>query len=229
MTHRFSTRFRIVVLPAVLFLTVGLAWSAVSAPDGVGAQDTHTLYLPFAARQTGLILPADTELGGHSLEAAALRTAVFNVGLDPTTYPLGLPFTILNASGDKTFTVPNGTSFYVPLMWADDAPPVIGAFPSDRIGAQAYFFGHEQLGGHGFSIEVDGTLYPLGSAYLVGPLAMPQLPDGGTHYMVQAAFMGPLNSGPHTIVLRGEFSGAAVLEAMGSPYTMELTYNVTVE
>jgi hypothetical protein len=217
-----------------LFAVLALLFAVTSSQGGTAAsapldQDSR-IYLPLLSRSQGPILDASIALGGFSLEEVARRTAAFNVTLDPALYPEGLPFTILNTGGDRRFVVAPGTYFYIPIGFVDDSPPIIGAFPADASGAQAYFFGPTQLGGHDFSITIDGVVHPLGPAYLAGPVTTdPLLDGGGTHYMAIAAFMAPLAVGAHEVTLQGEFSGDAVVALFGGVYPITITYTVIVE
>jgi hypothetical protein len=103
--------------------------------------------------------------------------------------------------------------FYVPIYSTDDSPPIVGNFPADlndRAALEAYVFGPDQIGVDLLQIIVDGEVTNLRPAYVVG-VTTPPLPDGGgTHYIVPAAFLGPLSPGIHTVVFRSHFSGAAI-------------------
>jgi hypothetical protein len=132
--------------------------------------------------------------------------------------------------GDSNaFTVGQGKMFYVPLLYIDDSPPILGDFPddlNDRSELEAYVFGSEQMGIDLLQIIVDGEVTDLGPEYVVG-VTTPPLPDGGgTHYIVPAAVVGPLSPGMHTVVIRNHVSGAAV----GGPpgFSFEGTYTINV-
>lgn len=211
------------LLMMILLCTAMAGRSGAAAPT---ADDS--VYLPMVLR-TGHLLDADQAVGGHSLEEAARRTAAFNATRDPANYPAGLPYEILSTSGSTAFTVAPGTFFYVPIVYVSDSPPIIGTFPDTASGAEAYFFGATQVGGHDCFIEVDGVRYELGAAYLAGPITTDPLPDGGgTHYMVLAAFMYPLPPGAHTVVIGGTFDGEALVKAYGEPVEFTITYTIQV-
>lgn len=210
--------------PLVLLLIGLLAGGAAAAPAA-----TSTLYLPMLSGP-GHLIPPERSVGGHSLEQAARLTAAYNVTLDPARLPQGLPYVILNATPGRVFSAPAGTSFYVPVAYADDSPPIVGAFPASASATAAYFFGRDQLGAHDCYIEVDGLRYGLGPAYLSGPVTTDPLPDGGgTHYLTLAAFLAPLAPGDHSVSIGGTFDGDAVIQVYGAPVTGASTYIVVVE
>jgi len=92
----------------------------------------------------------------------------------------------------NTFDVSPGTMFYVPIVFTDDSPsPLVWVFPNINIREDLidYFYSQNPLGNNYTHIVVDGEVNSLGSDYLVGvpvPLA-----DGGTQYIVSAAFLTP--------------------------------------
>jgi len=138
----------------------------------------------------------------------------------------GLKFT-----GTKSFTVSPGTSFYVPLLDADDSPPIVGGtFPTDASGAAGYFFGQDQVGAKDTEIIVDGKTTPVGAAYLVGPVTTPPLTDGGgTHIIQLGVFLSPMSKGTHTVEIKGEFTGTAFQATYGLSFLSEyFTYVVQV-
>lgn len=217
----YHRRYRL-LLP-ILIVAGALIASVSAAP----AAD-NTTYLPLVVGP-GHLLPEAQTVGGHSLTDAALITAQFNVSLDPGRYPAGLPYQILNTSGDRIFNVKPGTYFYVPLAYIDDSPPILGAFPGSPGEAAAYVFSPAQLGAHDCFIDIDGTRYAIGPAYLAGPVTTAPLPDGGgTHYLVLAAFLRPLPPGGHTVTMGATFDGAMVLAAYGGPWQFVITYEVNV-
>lgn len=221
MNPRYDHRYRM-LLPILIVAGI-LIGSAAAAPTA-----TNSIYLPLV-RGPAHLLAADQAVGGHSLTDAALITAQFNASLDPGRYPTGLPYQILNTSGDRIFTVGAGTYFYVPIAYISDSPPILGDFPDSADEAKRYFVDPAQIGAHDSFIDVDGTRYAIGPAYLAGPVTTAPLPDGGgTHYMVLAAFMRPLPPGPHTVSMGATFDGAAVLAAYGAPVQFVITYEVIV-
>jgi hypothetical protein len=217
----YDRRYRM-LLPILIVAGI-LIGSAAAAPTA-----DNTTYLPFVVG-SGHLLRADQSVGGHSLTDAALITAQFNASLDPGRYPTGLPYQILNTSGDRTFTVVSNTYFYIPIAFVDDSPPILGDFPNSPDEAKLYFFDPAQVGAHDSFIDVDGTRYAIGPAYLAGPVTTEPLPTGGgTHYMVLAAFMHPLPPGIHLVSMGATFDGAAILEAYGGPVEFVVTYEVIV-
>src|SRR3989442_1529890 len=120
----------------------------------------------------GVVLPPTAMPNGFSLTKVAVATAQFNTSDHSGAQP-SIPFQMLFTTSTNTFTVRNGTRFYVPLAQADDSPPILGDFPTSSIQANGYFFGSSQLGGHDFKIIVDGTATRVGSDFLVGPVKTP--------------------------------------------------------
>lgn len=142
---------------------------------------------------------------------------------------MGLPYVILNTSGNRTFTVDTDTYFYAPIAYVNDSPPILGAFPGSPSEAATYFFDPAQIGAHDCFIDIDGTRYSIGPAYLAGPVTTAPMPDGGgTHYIVLAAFMRPQPPGSHTVSMGATFDGAAVVAAYGAPVQFVITYEVIV-
>jgi hypothetical protein len=180
----------------------------------------------------GNVMPAQAQQRGYSLADLAEATAAFNVGSrDPADLP-AIPFQVLftpTNGNSNTFVVAPGTMFYVPLLYIDDSPPIVGNFPpnlNDRAALEAYVFGPDQIGVDLLQVIVDGKVTNLGPKYVVG-VTTPPLPDGGgTHYIVPAAVLGPLSAGFHTVVIRNHLSGAAVGGPPGSGFTG--TYTVIV-
>jgi hypothetical protein len=189
---------------------------------------------PPAMAEDGKVMPATAKPHGYSLSDLAGATAAFNVSSrDPANSPPDIPFQVLFTSADgnsNEFTVGHGTMFYVPLIYIDDSPPILGDFPddlNDRAELEAYVFGSDQIGVDLLQIVVDGETTDLGPEYAVG-VTTPPLPDGGgTHYIVAAAVLSPLAPGKHTVVIRNHISGAAV----GGPpgFSFEATYTINVQ
>src|SRR5438445_172479 len=122
-------------------------------------------------------------------------------------FPLSC-FWILS-TGTNTFTVPTGTTFFVPIAFVDDSPPIFGDFPADSSAVKAYFFGPDQVGAHDLAIEVDGVSTAIGPDYLAGPVLASGLLDGGGSHLIQiGVFLTPLSKGSHTITIRGTLDGA---------------------
>jgi hypothetical protein len=129
---------------------------------------------------------------------------------------------------NSNFTVYAGTMFYVPLVFVDDSPPILGDFPVNAKGAEHYFTSPDQLGGRDWSITVDDDTTAIGAEYFAGPAVQtnpPLLDGGGTHIYILGAFLTPLELGTHTINIRGELHGAAL---GGSTFTEDIPYKVLV-
>jgi hypothetical protein len=185
--------------------------------------------------QGGNVLPPTAQPKGYSLTDMAAATAVFNTGSrTPDTYP-NTPFQILyfDEAHQGVFEVRPGTMLYVPIVYTDDSPPLLGDFPpdvSDQEAVADYFFSPSELGAQYIEIVVDGQVTSVGRAYVVG-VETPSLPDGGgTHYIVSAVFLTPLTKGTHTVVIRGLFTGPALDGYFpGGVFEFENTYTVTVK
>jgi hypothetical protein len=124
--------------------------------------------------------------------------------------------------------------FYVPLVYSDDSPPIIGDLPDDVDDQPAvanYYFNPDELGAVTVQIEVDGRVSTLGPGYAVG--AATPLADGGTRYTTLAAFLAPLPPGAHTITIYALFYGAALAAFPdffpGGIWEFETTYQVVVQ
>jgi hypothetical protein len=191
----------------------------------------------------GNVLPGQAKPKGYSLSDMARATAFFNTGdhsLD--TYP-HTPFQILYVpKGDGpqpySFTVSPGTMLYVPIFFSDDTQPLVGDFPKNvdkRLAVLNYVYSPTQLGATSINIEVDRSMNPLGSDYVVGVHAK-LADDGGFgpghQYIVFGAFLTPLDKGTHTVTISGSLNGAALLAAVGLPpngvYQFEIVFTVIV-
>jgi hypothetical protein len=165
-----------------------------------------------------LVLPPDAEPHGYSLTDMAAATAVFNTGgvRSPQTLP-PTPFQILYTptNGPQLpFDVSQGTTFYLPLLYSDDSPPVVGDFPkvNNQEKVEHYCFGQKEIGIVYADIVIDGVSTLLGEDYAVG-VTTPPLPDGGgRHYITVAAFLSPMSKGHHTVVFRFLATGKALLD-----------------
>ena len=177
----------------------------------------------------GAVLPATAKPHGWSLTRMADAIALFSTSGNNTAYYPKTPFQILYAGGSNTFTVRPGTSFFVPLFFVDDSPPVLGTWPTTHQEAVTYFFDSAQIGAQALEITVDGQTTPIGSAYLAGPVTTaPLLDGGGTHFIEPGAFLHPLTPGTHTVFISGGLFGDLVTAALGGPFTEAVTYTVTV-
>src|SRR5205807_1449025 len=109
----------------------------------------------------GEVLPPTAKPKGVSLADMAGATAVFNTGVrSPDTVP-ATPFQILYVPTDRPsfpFVVSPGTMLYVPLVFSDDSPPVVGDFPdvSHQAAVADYFFDQNEFGAVFLDIIVDG-------------------------------------------------------------------------
>ena len=165
-----------------------------------------------------IVLPALAKPLGTSLTDAASITAAFNT-TDHCGEPPDLPMQMLYpcGSGPHLFEVRQGTYFYVPILYVDNSPPVLGQFPevSERTALQNYIYSQAQVGVVYAMIEVDGWHYLLTKNYLVG-LDVPPLPDGGgTRYATVAAFLKPLAVGTHTIEINALATGKNLIPWCG--------------
>ena len=197
------------------------------------------------AQEGGHVLPGKAHPHGYSLTDMLIASAVFNSGgsnpTNPNTPIPNTPFQILFADlSDTTFSslpcggvtahghgfytpfvVKAGTPFYVPLIGADDSPPVLGTFPTTDRTALDYFFNADQLGGQNWVITVDGRSTAVGPEFLAGPVTTQPLPDGGgTHAIWLAVFLTPLSVGDHTIHFSGQLEG--VLACFGEDFTYKV-------
>lgn len=192
---------------------------------------------PVARAGGGNVLPPNARPKGYSLVDAAAATAYFNMGtrtLD--TLPQGFPFQILYLmpSGSTTFTVKPGTSLYVPVVYSDDAEPILGDFPdvTDQGAVADYYFSSHQLGAQYIELVVDGETTSLAQAYVAGA-ETPGLPDSGNNYTVAAAFLTPLTKGTHTVTIQGRLTGDAIAAYPEyfpeGVYAFQTTYTVRVK
>ncbi len=186
---------------------------------------------------SGSVLPPEARPLGYSIDDMASAVAIFSItGNDPAYYP-DTPFQIIyrkgplqDPTGANTFVVKPGTFLYLKFFFINDAEPVIGDFPTDKSEVAGYIFGPDQLGGHDLEVEIDGQITSLDSpGYVGGPVATPNSPDGSENLLQIGAFVSPLKKGTHTIVIRGVFDGQAFVDAVGGPFTAEITYTVIVE
>jgi hypothetical protein len=192
----------------------------------------------------GNVLPATAKPHGYSLPDMAEASALFATsGANPADYPdtpfqilFGEPATIqfsvvggvLTETASNTFTVRPGTMFFMPLLDVDDAPPVIGTFPTTYAGALNYLFSPTQLGLENLEVVVDGKVTSIGSAYLVGPFAA-MLGDGGSHIIRIGVFLTPLSVGTHTLSFSGELAGDLIEPVIGfAGFASAFTYTVNV-
>jgi hypothetical protein len=153
---------------------------------------------------------------------------------DCTTFAPLCGLTVTQNAGttfSNVFTVKAGTMFYVPVLNADDSPPVVGTFPTTPSQAKHYVFDPAQLGGKDFAVQIDGKTVELGPGYVAGPVTTRPLPDGGgTHFVTIGAFLNPLTPGVHTVRIQGGYFGAAFKTSTGLDFLGEnFTYRVRVK
>ena len=185
-----------------------------------------------ALAASGNVLAPTAKPKGSSLAEIAKATAIFNTaglaGRSEATEP-PVPFQILytsNTNPSNTFHVPAGTMLYVPIVFTDNSPPILGDFPdvNDPEAISDYYFNPDQLGAEFIEIVVDGKVTSLGPAYVVGA-ETPGLPTGGNLYTVAAVFLTPLSPGTHTVTIQARLTGEAL---EGFVFEFELTYTVIV-
>jgi hypothetical protein len=195
----------------------------------------------------GHVIPTTEKPRGYSLSDMAKATAFFNTSWprDPKDTP-NTPFQILyyyqiEIKGEQpkteqgTFTVGPGTMLYVPILYSDDTPPVVGDFPdvSNQAAVLNYFTNPAEFGNVSIAIVVDGIQRPLGPDYVVGvgPVRLNDAGPNGTpglrygNYIVAAAFLTPLNKGEHEVGLYFKCIGAA----LNGTWEDSRTYKVTVK
>ncbi len=184
----------------------------------------------------GNVMPASARPLGYSLTEIAADTALFNTGPRTADTVPDVPFQLLYVPFNSplptqnTFTVTQGTHFYVPVFFADDSPPVIGDFPGDVSDRQAdadYLLDADEIGAS-LEIEVDGKVTDLGAPYVVGTTTDPLQDGGGTHYVGTGVFLTPMSRGTHTVTVRGIIAGAAWQDLVGGPTPFEFTYTIIV-
>jgi hypothetical protein len=201
-----------------------------------------------AAINDGRVLPASSLNNGWTLERAISATSAWNSSPTRGTPP-PTPFQILYVTGggtasqvgngtvvrnSKSFTVPAGKSFFVPVAFVDDTPAILGTFPTTHTQALSYWYGKGGLGTQYATIAVDGRQMPLSHDYLVGPMKarLSDNPPGqpvGSHLVEEAAFLSALPKGHHVIDVSFTWSGAFVKLAFGTNfYTFAARFPITV-
>jgi hypothetical protein len=184
------------------------------------------------AQESGGVLPPAARPHGYSLADMAATTAFFNTGPRVPGSEPDTPFQILFSPVDgptPVFTVSPGTMFYVPVVYSDDSPPILGDFPdvTDQAAVAHYYFDSGELGAIFIEVEVDGQVSSLGPGYAVGAVA--PLADGGSRYTTAAAFLSPLPKGSHTVKIRALLTGAALEPFFpGGVFAFETSYQVVV-
>ncbi len=183
-----------------------------------------------ALADSGQVLPPAATPLGWSIDDMAAAVANFSISGNDLAYYPDTPFQIIYRHPGNAFTVRPGTYLYVKVIFIDDSPPVIGDWPADKSGVAEYFFGRTQLGGHDMEIEVDGKVYSLDNPGYVGrPVPTPNSPSGSTYFLQSGAFVSPLAPGTHTVTIRGVMDGDALVAAFGGPFSVNITYTITVQ
>ena len=161
----------------------------------------------------GRVLSPDAAPKGYSLSDIAAETAVYNVGeyIGDTEPVPEVPFEVLIDDA----TVRPGTMLYVPVIFADNAPPLaVSPFPTDlrdsEVDADYLLDVVASDDVEAFIVQVDGKTTVLCDDYAVGVKTV-KLPDGGDRYIVSAAFLTPLAPGEHTVGIGGIIDDAPVV------------------
>ena len=166
------------------------------------------------------VLPALARPCGHSLEAMARLTAAFNVS-NRSAPPPNSPFQILYVNGQRgstTFDVARSTTLYVPPLYNENSLPLIGNFPGNaesRREVLRCWYSQREFGVTLMQIVVDGKVVSLGAGYLSGASFAQPLADGATQYSTAAAFVAPLDRGPHSFEMRFKANGDGLREPPG--------------
>jgi hypothetical protein len=165
-----------------------------------------------ALAKRGDVLPPDAQPKGYSLSEIAVATAYYNTGtvFGLVLPPPKVPFEVIE--GDTT--VKPGTKFYLPIFFDDDSGGAAPGFPTDLDDEDAIAdFLYETAGVEAFVVQVDDKITVLDDDSVTGVNTTP-LPDGtpaGTHYIVAAAFLGPLEPGKHTVGFGGVIADKPVV------------------
>jgi hypothetical protein len=230
------------LMPVMLMAASLLATAPAFADNGRDHDDG-----PPTGAGGGEVLPPDARPHGYSLADMAGAIAQFTTSQNQPQFFPKTPFQILyydpstltfttdvtggiTGSGRNSFTVTPGTSFYLPIDGADDSPPVLGVWPTDRRTARFYFFDPSQIGAKDFEVIVDGHRTVVGPSYLARPIETAPLQDGGgTHILTLGVFLSPMSVGTHSVTIRGGYYGALIDSTIGVPfYAEEFTYTVKV-
>ncbi len=208
-----------------LFAVVAVGVMATSvASAGVPDMAKHSASATLGG---GNVVPAVAQPKGFSLLKLATATAAYNV-TDHSGAAPRVPFQMLVWRGDNPpFYVKPGTMLYVPVLYNDDSPVIIGDFPdpTDREALLNYWYSQKQFGVVYTNITVDGKVMSLGPDYVMGVKFAAPLPDTATQYITVGAVLTPLTKGRHTIGI----SALATGEAIGGVFEFALDYTVIVK
>ncbi len=129
------------------------------------------------------------------------------------------------------FYVRPGTMLYVPVLYNDNSPPVIGNFPvdlTDRAALLNYWYSQQEFGVVYTNITVDGQVTPLGPGYVMGANFASPLPDGANGYITVGAVLTPLTKGHHIVEISALATGAPVQALFGGDFQFSVEYTVIV-
>jgi hypothetical protein len=210
----------------IIAVTV-LAAGMLLAPTSFAGVPSIAKQSVAATQGGGNVLPAQAQPKGYSLLRLAKTTAAFNVS-DHSGAPPNVPFQMLFWTADNApFHVRPGTMLYVPILYNDDSPVIIGDFPdpTDRKALLNYWYSQKQFGVVYTNITVDGQTTSLGADYVMGVKFAAPLPDTATQYITVGAVLTPLTKGRHTIGI----SALATGEAIGGVFEFTVDYTVIVK
>ncbi len=187
------------------------AWVAPSAFADTDHMDRDRDYRGHAA---GPVLPATARPFGISLTDAASLTGVFNQTDHSGPVPAIAPrIQMLYTTATNAFTVGRGDVLYVPLVWNNNVPEIIGDFPTNprsRRQLLNYWFSQSQFGVTAMEFRVDGRLTTLGGGNLVQVELPPTADTSPLYYQTAAAYIAGLRPGEHTIALHFRATGDAL-------------------
>jgi hypothetical protein len=226
-----------------LLLTTGIAAIVGSGIGDIVSRPVLAAASGSEDMASGKVLPPRAKPHGYSLRDMAKLTAVFNSGSHsgaPPDSPIQILYT--SSTNNNTFDVSAGTTFYVPVIFFDDSPPIAGDFPYAAFSDEAsedsgnrkalldYIYGEDELGVDSMEIKVDGKVFSLGSDYMVGVTTDPLADGGGVHYIPIAGFLSPLAKGTHTVEIDGLSDGKALIPFFppNGLWSFQIVYTVIV-
>jgi hypothetical protein len=210
-----AKRRNLVISAALAALTL-TSWPLQSMAASTGTQASRSA--PTAQqRNLGQVLSPEARPFGYSLADMARLTADFNIGDRSGPQP-NSPFQVLyenGVTGATDFSVAPGTYLYVPLLYNDNAPPLIGHFPANvenRSKVLRYWYSQSEFGVTAMQVTIDGKVQSLGAGHVSGVAFNRALPDGATQYLTAAAFVSPLSRGAHVVEIYIKATGDALRE-----------------